>query len=472
MTVNYFIECPVCGTVTRMRNPAGYIYSTPVRVHCGKCNTLLTGEFISDNEKMKAYYVPGNCKEVLPQNYDYFGEASGEILCRKIEHLPGGEEDFYNPIRFSPVFGFFESMDMDDQNNFINYVCFAHNLSKHWDSEQIKYNLFLNGQVDLIKEKYEKDAKSLGYDLSSDFEIMRYIYYSFFFDCGGIFKKKAIKKTLLEINDHFRHLNIQALREYIDFLDIKNRIASVQRKLFEIMFSYIKIVKNLIPAVCANLYENPTNIDKDMLGLTTCSFEDIKNFYQDSYESLAECCDLVVGLDNIENRGSFNLFTNKLNMNKFVEQSKGNRIKHLGNSEFFAKMFNVSSDSNELRNAIGHNDFNYNGIQQIIEYTVRTTSENKTSYLLDVAVECVKLMQSTYVLMFLLYEIQRYKLRVGRESIAMNPILYSKAKNQSRCPCGSGRKYKDCCKSTIAEITKPVDYPNESGMQFERYIKS
>ena len=62
----------------------------------------------------------------------------------------------------------------------------------------------------------------------------------------------------------------------------------------------------------------------------------------------------------------------------------------------------------KLRNAIGHNDYNYKGIQQTIEYTVQTTGENKTSYLLDVAIESVKLMQSAYFLMFFLYETQRY----------------------------------------------------------------
>ena len=470
MTVNYFIKCPVCGTITRMRTPAGYIYSTPVHIHCGNCNTLLTGDFVSDNDKRKAYYISGNCKEVLPQNYDYYGEASGEILCRKVEFLPGKKEDLYNPPSLSPVFGFFESMDQDDKNNFINYACFAHDLAKRWDSIQIKYNLFLNGKTELIKEKYGPEAKALGYDLSSDFEVMRYIYYSFFFDCGGIFKKKTIKKTLIDVNAHFRHLNTQALKEYIDFLDTNNRIMTVQVKLFEIMFSYIKIVKNLIPAVCANLYDDPTTIDKETLGLTTCSFEDIKTFYQESYENLAECCDLVIGLDNIENRGCFNLFTNNLDMDKFMGQSKGNRIKHLGHSEFFAKIFNVSSNSNELRNAIGHNDFKYNGIQQIIEYVVKNSGEHKTSYLLDVAVESIKLMQSTYRLMFFLYEIQRYKQRESQESIVMYSVLYAKAKNQDHCPCGSGRKYKECCKSKIPEKIKPLDYPNKSCMEFKGNI--
>lgn len=53
MTVNYFIKCPTCNTITRMRTPAGYIYKTPVRIHCGKCNTLLTGEFVSDSYPQK-----------------------------------------------------------------------------------------------------------------------------------------------------------------------------------------------------------------------------------------------------------------------------------------------------------------------------------------------------------------------------------------------------------------------------------
>lgn len=41
-------------------------------------------------------------------------------------------------------------------------------------------------------------------------------------------------------------------------------------------------------------------------------------------------------------------------MNKFREQKKGNRIKFLDIAEFFAKNFNLDSDSNDLRNAKKH----------------------------------------------------------------------------------------------------------------------
>ena len=70
MTVNYFIKCPICGVITRMRTPAGYIYKQPVHIHCGKCNTLLTGDFICDNDNVKAYFIPVNCS-TIDDTFDY-----------------------------------------------------------------------------------------------------------------------------------------------------------------------------------------------------------------------------------------------------------------------------------------------------------------------------------------------------------------------------------------------------------------
>ena len=83
MTHNYFLKCPICDTITRMRTPVGYITKTPVRIHCGECNTLMTGEFLVDNDKVRFEYVPINCEEVFEtdvDHFDFFGEASGEML--------------------------------------------------------------------------------------------------------------------------------------------------------------------------------------------------------------------------------------------------------------------------------------------------------------------------------------------------------------------------------------------------------
>ena len=464
MTVNYFIKCPTCGTVTRMRSPAGYVYRTPVRIHCGKCNTLLTGEFISDNEKIKAYYTPSNCEQVNFQEYDYYGEASGELLCHKIEYIPGTGMDL--PPTLSPVFAFMDSMNQCDKDNFINFICYCDVLNRNWDNEQIKYKLYKDKQIEFIKTKFGEPAEKCGYRLDSDFDVLRYIYYSLFFDCGGIFKEKNIQDKLVEINRHFRHLDKTALADFISELDRSSRLSLAQDKIFEIFFAFVQISMNLAPAIGANQYNDCSGINKEQLGLTTCTFTDIKQFYQDTYESLLESSDIVIGLDNIEMRGSYDSFAKKLNMAKFRGQAKGNRVTFLNQDEFFSREFNMMSDANELRNAIGHNDYTYTGITQALDYAVRSKGINKQAYLLDIAIECVQLMQSAYILCFYIYELYRYKQRVKDESLVLNIIFYRKTKNQDRCPCGSRKKYKDCCKSMIETYKKKQNrkYPHESGM--------
>lgn len=228
MTVNYYVECPTCRKITRMRSPAGYIYSTPVRVHCGNCNTLLTGEFISDEEKYKAYFVPKNCNELKKHNndiYDYFCEASGEMICRKVSSHKSDELEFIE----SPVFDFMDSLTLEDRENFINYVCFITNVENNWDDERIKFDLYLNNKYDLIGEKYKSDAKSFGYELDSDFEIFRYIYFSIIRNLGGLFNKRELHNKLREINNLFTHTNTKLYNDFVEYLNSNNRIENAEK---------------------------------------------------------------------------------------------------------------------------------------------------------------------------------------------------------------------------------------------------
>ena len=87
-------------------------------------------------------------------------------------------------------------------------------------------------------------------------------------------------------------------------------IERAENKLYTAFLEFQKIAPNLMPAVAVTYYEHPENIDKTVDGLTTCTFEDISHFYQDTFEVLAEFCDIVIGLDNIENRNGFDVFPN------------------------------------------------------------------------------------------------------------------------------------------------------------------
>ena len=112
MTVNYFLKCPVCGAVTHMRSPAGYISRTPVRVHCGKCTTLMTGEFICNESSCTCTFNPINCESVRCTQADFYGEASGELpvhkICPQKENLAG------LPPFLSPAMLFMNLIDIED----------------------------------------------------------------------------------------------------------------------------------------------------------------------------------------------------------------------------------------------------------------------------------------------------------------------------------------------------------------------
>lgn len=463
MTVNYFIKCPICEAITRMRSPAGYIYSTPVRIHCGSCNTLLSGEFISDNEKAKAYYKPSNCESISSREYDYYGEASGEIPCAKIIPQKSSIEETLIP-RLSPVFAFMYAMGEEEIAAYIDYACYASEWSKNIDKNRVKYDLYLNKKYELLKNKYAEIALQCGYDL--DDGVYQYIYYSMFFECGGIFKKSELQKKLCEINYHFYHFDKAPLNMYLELLDKDNRIEQAENKLYTAFLEFQKIAPNLMPAVGVTYYEHPDDIDKTVEGLTTCTFEDISHFYQDTFEVLAEFCDIVIGLDNIENRNDFDVFPNNLDMKKLREQKKGNRIKFLNVNEFFANNFNLDSSSNDLRNAIGHKNYNYNGISQEIIYTPKeVSSETYSKYLIDIALECVSLMKSVYILLFYIYELKRYQLLKQSKEVLLHPMFYKHIKSQNHCACGSGKKYTQCCKTTIEKkkgLCKMKGYPQKA----------
>lgn len=465
MTHNYFLKCPVCQTVTRMRTPIGYVPKTPVRVHCGKCDTLLTGEFFIDNNKLRIKFTPLNCEEVLQQSFDFFGEASGEMLCNKVIacHAEGEDIALLPMGRVSPVFDFMSSIPEPARIRFINYACYCISLVDNWDQSRIKYDLYLNKKKDLLFEKYAEETNKLLCEKDSDLGALQLAFRSLLYQLGGFFKILDLEKILTQINYHFSHMKPEQLRTYLSRLRENDRLSLAQNKVFKIMYDFVRVSTNLIPAIGVLYYTEPDHIDKEQLGISTCSFEDIKSFYQDTYESLIDCCDIIVGLDNIENRGNFDTFKTNMTLEGFRKQPKGARIHGLTEPEFFVQIFNLPTVSSSLRNAIGHSDYVYNGAKQTISYKEKAgNSTVLTTYLIDIALECCNMMRSTLVLAFIVYNLMRYDMRKDSEPMPMHPMLYKNVRTQSFCPCGSKRKYKQCCKGIIDQQTytsEMLDYP-------------
>lgn len=336
-------------------------------------------------------------------------------------------------------------------------------LADNWDKNQIKYDLFLKGKQSLLEKNFAEDISLFQCQTGTDLGLLQFGYRSLLYDLGGLFKRSDLVTLVTSVNHRFSHMNTVALNDYLSVLKSTNRLNIVRDKLFQIVYDFWGVVCYLMPAIGLLYYKNLDHIDWATRGLSTCSFEDIKSFYQNTYERLLDCCDVIVGLDNLENRGDCNTFKNNLNLDKFRNQRNGNKVQFLDSSEYFTGMFNLPVSSSSLRNAIGHSDYEYNGTKQELRYEEKSgNGVFLTSYLADIALECCRMMRSTYVLAFVIYELSRYALRKSDEPMPMYHTMYDGVKSQSRCPCGSWKKFKQCCRPLIDpnHLEKnEMDYP-------------
>ena len=455
MTVNYYIKCPICGTVTRMRTPAGYIYKQPVHIHCGNCNTLLTGEFICDNERVRACFMPINCEAVArTAEYEYDGQTSGELLSHKIAYVP---EDMRNgmPLTFSPAMEVAFQLGQENMRKYIGYATKLEKVQANWAKERILFDLFFDAKFDLIIKNYATEAEKTGYTLHSEYDILRYVHYRWFNLVSGIFKPSTLNDRLRTINSEFYHLDKNAVKKFCHDYCQSNNLLSIQKRLFKIFDDFLNICLYIMPAISTRYYLQDYSEDEHK-GLSTCTFDDIKNFYLNSFETLADLSVIVKALDNIKYRGDYDNFSEDLNFNSLLRLTNGKKIKTLNKEEFFSQNFNLADSSNRLRNAIGHNDYDYNGFTQTIKYHSDKAhpEREETASLLSVAINCIEQMESAMILSFLLFELIRIERYEDLETKPLHPMFYFRIHGDNHCPCGSGKKYKKCCREYIQNNAK------------------
>ncbi len=117
--------------------------------------------------------------------------------------------------------------------------------------------------------------------------------------------------------------------------------------------------------------ESTKQVDFEMEGSTTSNFDSVKQFYLDVYEALGNLLIIPVALNNIKYRNSFDTLNRIDNRNNtltdFIGLTKANRYKYCVDTEIYIEKLNIIVNS-KLRNAIGHNDVEYDTASQKITY--------------------------------------------------------------------------------------------------------
>ena len=182
------------------------------------------------------------------------------------------------------------------------------------------------------------------------------------------------------------------------------------------------------------------------------TYDSVKQFYLNVYEALGNLLIIPVALNNIKYRADANsmnpLEANVSSLEDFIKLTKASRYHFCLNTEVYTDFLRVVVNA-KLRNAIGHNDVEYDAVSQIITYipNPKDRTIKKTEYLLEFENEAMHMFQALLGVSEYLYRLRELSLMYDGKI----PLMVQERANWPKkigrndpCPCGSGKKYKFC----------------------------
>ncbi len=399
MTIPYIATCPTCGTKTLLKiQKSDYLPEYSVKVNCGRCRTLIRGAFRSAeyggsgglilfNAELEDPFVNSENKV----DAQYIAEISGELPTK----IP---QAFDGVVTEQPT-AYIRYVSLVDAEVVLTYKRQLENFFQSYVDWRGKYlTAFLLLQDG--SEKYIVDCLAKGEPTESDplalLQEIAYKYTESIFPCPSKFFHELICEELDMLDKTQLSSFILALKKQYD-------LHAVYAKLISVFVNFMKLYPQLLPA------EAMLNCDNKVLnndtGISTCSFSDIKGFYQDSYETILSLMEIPVGLDNIIFRGHWNKFVpnviredkekNKVYIVRHIydyrKLTNGKRLQFIDNEETF-QGYVIPPADRLLRNGIGHNNIRYDGATQKIHVLNKNSAleeDTKVIPLMEMAMDCV-----------------------------------------------------------------------------------
>lgn len=445
MNINKYIRCQVCGSVTRIRLQVGNLEQHPIVVSCGKCKTSLTGMVFIGQDRPSIKFEFNNADVLKKDSFDagdYFAECSGEFPVQK-QHE-------------------------DSPEDLISISSFITQISVLNDVEKIEeYYRVLNGLIDTCKkwklykriiDLFENNSPYLEQEIRKVFngplfpcktapEVLHTVHMIEILGFCTFLKPEIVED--LRFTDDLLRLNPVQMKLLNDFLDSRDgyNLKQIQSQIYNILDSFVRVYPALIPALSV-IYSREDKFDYDNRGTTTSTFETVKQFYLDSYETLGNLMIIPVSLNNIYYRGDINssdtIDSKTYTLDQFISLSKANRYHFCTDYEKYTAFLKLKYNA-KIRNAIGHNDVEYDSVSQLITYipNPKDRTKKETEYLLQFEIEALLMFEAILAISEYLYRLRELKF-MQEGNIESIRGMAKKISVYDPCPCGSGLKYKFC----------------------------
>lgn len=489
MNTNYYVKCRICNSITRVKLQVGWMDEHPVAVWCGRCHVLLNGTAIMDQENVRVRMQFKNADLIFDEKIspDFFQETSGEFPTFKLVN-EGHEISMLSSAR--PPF--IRNAYNDNINRFRHYSRKMINLNNTgWYDLNCIFELWKNSENNIYLENALKNNNIFPVNAQNDECHIPWGIHQLFVNVSHCMIDKEKCSDISTTLDKLSTIHPHELDKFKNRLQTQDYLINIKRKIFDLLDQFVKIFPNFIPAYCIYIENKSNDFNYLNEGITTTSFELVKNFYVDCYELLADLVPILIGLDNILKREHFDCLRTFLDKKSIIGNyeelfSKPNPIKVRFYDQYKEEINLIDIDFNYLlRNSIGHYDYFIESQNQVIYYNknisnvIDTNKFDKKIYLLEFTVECLNLFQNIIFMENIIYFIEtsdKINLYLNEESMIDSDFNYNNF--QESYMKNSNFKYGDL-KSLISSNTKTSTvkkekkhYPNElcycgSGKKFK-----
>ena len=389
MVNNFSISCNVCGCKIRLRYQVSEILC-PIKFQCPECKTEITGSIqtIWHYGKEQIEELPWhydlkikNASEIKYETCKYVLEVSPDLSTNKIA-LDNSVSGEYIPTPFMRQ-AIVPNGVLDQNTRFYNFLGIW---EREWENLKIKIDLCYNEKFDLLltrlTENYDCFPDDINCIMSVHQDLIKF--------CVKILPKNIMKEYTKMSNKLTKIITAQS-NAFNDFSRLYNfdYTKQIERKALQLIKSFLDIYPKFLPVFNTLKFD-----DYEDLGISTLTFEDIKSFYQDSYELILYNLPRIVALNNIFCRKDINKFINMTitfedKINSY--RSKVNIYRDLvSQHDDFSWLINNSIE-NHIRNSIGHFNYEENLDEQTITFIDDHMGNEKTDTksLMEIARDCI-----------------------------------------------------------------------------------
>ncbi|PHU34249.1 SEC-C domain-containing protein [Pseudobutyrivibrio ruminis] len=414
MVHNYYIKCQVCNKITRIRLQVGWLPEHPIVVTCGECGTSLSGHVLIGQDEPRLSYYFSNADSVLEQDADYMVECSGEFPT--IKHCLAFDSQ---EILITPFIRAMSNMDSNDiYEEFCKSVGTVLQTKYRWNEYKRILDLSLSGNKKYLIQEIQRLFGKDKMPCRNELEILRGVHMVEVHCFISSLRKDILNNV--KFSSGILKINPKETKKLVDYLESTSgyRLEDLQRMGYKLLDDFVAVFPALVPAYSLQ-YVSDNTINYELEGSSTSNFDTVKQFYLDVYESLGNLLILPVALNNIKYRDDFykmsTIDEKEITLDDFIGLTKANRYKYCLNNELYTKELKLIVNS-KLRNAIGHNDVQYDTSSQIISYIPNPKKRDvtKETYLLVFEDEAMKLFQGVIVCLEYLYRFREIEI-INRE---------------------------------------------------------